>query len=70
MNEKLHDVINKRIQVMREIVERQTKIRDSLLNLDDMEDYYIVNARLRYYQGVLQCLKSVEEKKKKNEEVK
>ena len=70
MNEKLHDVINKRIQAMRWIIERQTKIRDSLLNIDDMEDYFIANARLSYYQGVLQCLKSVEEIVKENEGVK
>lgn len=67
MNEKLHDEINIRIQTMRGLIERQTKIRDSLLNIDDMEDYYIANARLNYYQGVLQGLKSVEEIVKKGE---
>lgn len=37
------------------------KNRDSLFNLDDMEDYYIANARVSFYQGILQGLKSAKE---------
>lgn len=70
MNKKLYEEINDRIRIIEGILKKKMKNRDSLLNLDDMEDYYIANARVSFYQGILQGLKSVEEIVKEIEGVK
>lgn len=70
MNKKLYEEINDRIRIIGGILKEETKIRDSFVNLDDMEDYNIANARVSYYQGVLQGLKSAKEIAKEIKEVK
>lgn len=70
MNKKLYEEINDRIRSTGRILKEEMKNRDSLFNLDDMEDYYIANARVSFYQGILQGLKSAKEIVKENEEVK
>lgn len=70
MNKKSYEEINDRIRIIGGILKEETKIRDSFVNLDDMEDYNIANARVSYYQGVLQGLKSAKEIVKENGEVK
>lgn len=70
MNKKLYEEINDRIRIIGGILKVETKIRDSFVNLDDMEDYNIANARVSYYQGVLQGLKSAKEIAKEIKEVK
>lgn len=61
MNKKLYEEINDRIRIIEGILKKEMKNRDSLLNLDDMEDYYIANARVSFYQGILQGMKDVKE---------
>lgn len=56
MNKKLYEEINDRIRIIEGILKKKMKNRDSLLNLDDMEDYYIANARVSFYQGIMQGL--------------
>lgn len=56
MNKKLYEEINDRIRSTGRILKEEMKNRDSLLNLDDMEDYYIANARVSFYQGIMQGL--------------
>lgn len=70
MNNKFLEEINDRIRVIGGILKEERKIRDSLLNLDDMEDYYIANARVSFYQGILQGLKGAKEIVKEIEGVK
>lgn len=70
MNKKLYEEINDRIRIIGGILKEETKIRDSFVNLDDMEDYNIANARVSYYQGVLQGLKSAKEIAKEIKEAK
>ena len=70
MNKKLYEEINDRIRSTGRILKEEMKNRDSLLNLDDMEDYYIANAIVSYYEGIVQGLKSAKEIVKENEEVK
>lgn len=70
MNKKFYEEINERILSTGIILKEEMKNRDSLFNLDDMEDYYIANARVSFYQGILQGLKSAKEIVKENEEVK
>lgn len=70
MNKKSYEEINDRIRIIGGILKEETKIRDSFVNLDDMEDYNIANARVSYYQGVLQGLKSAKEIVKEIEGVK
>lgn len=70
MNKKFHEEINDRIRSTGRILKEEMKNRDSLLNLDDMEDYYIANARVSFYQGILNGLISAEEIVKEIEEVK
>lgn len=70
MNKKLYEEINDRIRIIGGILKEETKIRDSFVNLDDMEDYNIANARVSYYQGVLKGLKSAKEIAKEIKEVK
>lgn len=70
MNKKLYEEINDRIRIIEGILKKEMKNRDSLINDDDMEDYYIANARVSFYQGILQGLKSAKEIVRENEEVK
>lgn len=70
MNKKLYEEINDRIRSTGRILKEERKIRDSLLNLDYMEDYYIANARVSFYQGILNGLISAEEIVKEIEGVK
>ena len=70
MNKKLYEEINDRIRSTGRILKEEMKNRDSLLNLDDMEDYYIANAIVSYYEGIVQGMKSAKEIVKENEEVK
>lgn len=61
MNKKLYEEINDRIRIIEGILKKEMKNRDSFVNLDDMDDYYIANARVSYYEGVVQGLKDVKE---------
>ena len=70
MNKKLYEEINDRIRIIEGILKKEMKNRDSLINDDDMEDYYIENARVSFYQGILQGLESAKEIVRENEEVK